>query len=84
MPMPRDTSRELPRELVELLKAVNALDDKSRAHLAPFLDEVIDSTARRRRLLGLVNEAIGQLRLDMKYLMFDLDATRRERDEALA
>ena len=24
--------------------------------------------------------AWGQLRLDMKYLMFDLEATRRERD----
>ena len=24
---------------------------------------------------------LGQLRLDMKYLMFDLEATRRERDE---
>jgi hypothetical protein len=27
-----------------------------------------------------VQEALGQLRLDMKYLMFDLEATRRERD----
>jgi hypothetical protein len=24
---------------------------------------------------------LSQLRLDMKYLMFDLEATRRERDE---
>jgi hypothetical protein len=27
---------------------------------------------------------LSQLRLDMKYLMFDLEATRRERDEYLA
>ena len=32
-------------------------------------------------ILALVQEALGQLRLDMKYLMFDLEATRRERDE---
>ena len=25
-------------------------------------------------------DSIGQLRLDMKYLVFDLEATRRERD----
>jgi len=31
--------------------------------------------------LDLIQEALGQLRLDMKYLMFDLEATRRERDE---
>ena len=28
-------------------------------------------------------EALSQLRLDMKYLIFDLEATRRERDDAL-
>jgi hypothetical protein len=28
----------------------------------------------------LVQEALSQLRLDMKYLVFDLEATRRERD----
>jgi hypothetical protein len=28
-----------------------------------------------------VQDALSQLRLDMKYLMFDLEATRRERDE---
>jgi len=37
---------------------------------------------RRRRILCLVQEALGQLRVDMKYLMFDLECTRRERDEA--
>jgi hypothetical protein len=41
---------------------------------------VVDSTKRRRRILNLVQEALSQLRLDMKYLVFDLEATRRERD----
>jgi hypothetical protein len=41
----------------------------------------LESTKRRRRILGLVQDALSQLRLDMKYLMFDLEATRRERDE---
>jgi hypothetical protein len=42
---------------------------------------VVDSNCRRRRILSLVQDALGQLRLDMKYLAFDLEATRRERDE---
>jgi len=42
---------------------------------------VVESTKRRRRILTLVQEALSQLRLDMKYLVFDLEATRRERDE---
>ena len=37
---------------------------------------------RRRRILNLVQDALAQLRLDMKYLVFDLEATRRERDDA--
>lgn len=36
---------------------------------------------RRDKILGLVQEALVQLRLDMKYLCFDLEATKRERDE---
>jgi len=40
----------------------------------------VESTRRRRRILNLVQEALSQLRLDMKYLVFDLEATRRERD----
>ncbi len=44
------------------------------------MDRVVESTRRRRRILTLVQEALSQLRLDMKYLVFDLEATRRERD----
>ena len=41
----------------------------------------VQCSTRRRRILNLVQEALSQLRLDMKYLIFDLEATRRERDE---
>lgn len=84
MPMPKDTSRELPKDLVELIRASNTLSDEDKAYMAPHLDAVVESTMRRRRILALVQDALGQLRLDMKYLMFDLEATRRERDEALS
>ena len=43
-------------------------------------ERVVESTRRRRRILNLVQDALSQLRLDMKYLVFDLEATRRERD----
>jgi len=52
-----------------------------RALLTPALDAAIDTAKRRKRILELVQEAMSQLRVDMKYLMFDLEATRRERDE---
>lgn len=57
---------------------VNHKDPEVRA-AALRVQEVVN---RRRRILQLVQEALAQLRLDMKYLVFDLEATRRERDEA--
>ena len=74
-------AEELPADLVRLAEAIHDLpEDKSRT-LLPALERVIESTKRRRRILTLVQDALSQLRLDMKYLMFDLEATRRERDE---
>jgi hypothetical protein len=39
-----------------------------------------DDNTRRKRILQLVQEALAKLRLDVKYLAFDLQATRQERD----
>jgi len=72
---------ELPRELIELGKSIAALPVEHQAHLDRVYIEVVEAVRRRRRILNLVQEALSQLRLDIKYLMFDLDVTRRERDE---
>ena len=37
---------------------------------------------RRNRILKLVQEALSQLRLEIKAMTFDLECTRQERDEA--
>ncbi len=71
----------LPVEVTELTSQIDQLPEEYREQLQPSLRRVVEMTKRRRRILSLVQEALGQLRLDMKYLMFDLDATRRERDQ---
>ncbi len=53
----------------------------SAGYTSGFCGHLTTDTRRRRRILSLVQDALSQLRLDMKYLMFDLEATRRERDE---
>ena len=73
-------ANETPVELAELQKAIESLPVAQRVTLVPAFQRVVDSTNRRRKILNLVQEALGQLRLDMKYLVFDLEATRRERD----
>ncbi len=74
----------IPADLQRLVDAIAELPDAHASKLAPMVDAVTESTKRRRRILSLVQDALGQLRLDMKYLMFDLEATRRERDELQA
>lgn len=73
-------SKKLPQELIELTRLVSELPTADRVRLEPIVQRVVESTQRRKRILRLVQEALSQLRLDMKYLMFDLEATRRERD----
>ncbi len=74
---------DIPSDLLELTQAIDQLPLEQRIRLLPALRRVTESSVRRRRVLTLVQEALGQLRLDMKYLVFDLEATRRERDEFL-
>lgn len=79
--IPTDTTEELPRELIELGRRIAALPSPQQRELEAVYQQVVDSVRRRRRILALVQEALSQLRLDIKYLMFDLEVTKRERDE---
>ena len=71
---------DTPSELVDLMKVIEQLPPAQRVSILPTFQRVVESTNRRRKILQLVQDSIGQLRLDMKYLVFDLEATRRERD----
>jgi hypothetical protein len=73
-------TEELPKDVADLAAAVSSLPAEYRSRLDALMYRVVESTKRRRRILNLVQEALSQLRLDMKYLVFDLEATRRERD----
>jgi hypothetical protein len=72
---------QLPADLQRLVASIQALPPEHSSEVLAALDRVVESTKRRRRILSLVQDALSQLRLDMKYLMFDLEATRRERDD---
>lgn len=72
---------DLPRELVDLAQKITELPEPLQKDLETAYSRVVESVRRRRRILALVQEALSQLRLDIKYLMFDLEVTRKERDE---
>ena len=71
----------LPQELTQLGNRLQQLNIAERDELLALFNNVQNSVRRRNRVLAMVQEALSQLRLDVKYLMFDLEVTRKERDE---
>lgn len=69
---------EFQAKLAELMGEISTLPASERAKLERLADE---SRARHQRLCQTVNglqESLDYLRLSIKYLVFDLEATRRE------
>ena len=77
---PEPGDQAIPDDLRRLEDAVRNLPEEYRAVLQPYLETVITRSKRRQNTMSLLQEAFAQLRLDMKYLIFDLEATMQERD----
>jgi hypothetical protein len=70
----------LPKEMLELYEEVEALPASHRRKLLPLCDRVGHLLRLQGRLIRVAQDSVDQLQLDTKYLVFDLEATRRERD----
>jgi len=68
-------------DITELLRLVDDLPTEYRPDFYKILDRLAACVERRQRMLGYVQDSLNQMSLDLKYLIFDLEATRRERDE---
>ena len=76
----KDQPSQLPQEFTDLRAQVESLPDYLRDKLLPLCERVGFFTRLQARLVRMAQDAVEQLQLDVKYLMFDLEATRRERD----
>jgi septal ring factor EnvC (AmiA/AmiB activator) len=68
-------------DLKMLVNVIETLPGEVQVTLRGALNQLNNSLNRKQRILKIVQDTLGQIRLDMKYLIFDLEATRRERDE---
>ena len=68
-------------EIRELIRLADGLPDECRPDFYKVLDRLVECLERRQRVLGYLHDSLNQMSLDLKYLIFDLEATRRERDE---
>ena len=75
------TPEEIHIELKTLIDVTETLAPEVQRQLKPALIQLNNLLNDKKQTLKLVQETLSQLRVDIKYLIFDLEATRRERDE---
>ena len=69
---------EFQTKLVELMKEISTLPVTERQKLEKLADETRQRHAKLRETVSSLQESLDYLRLSIKYLVFDLEATRRE------
>jgi hypothetical protein len=80
-PLPTEWRKdEVPQELLELRSHLDRMPQHLREKVMPLCDKLGHFSRLQGRLVRIAQDAVDQLQLDIKYLLFDLEATRRERD----
>ncbi len=74
------SKEHLPLELFELRKQIDGMPAALRDRVLVLCDRVCHFIRLQSRLVKIAQDTVDQLQLDLKYVQFDLEATRRERD----
>ncbi len=65
-------------KLASLMSEISTLPASERKKLASLAEQTRDRHAQMKKTVGDLQESLDYLRLSIKYLVFDLEATRRE------
>jgi hypothetical protein len=68
------------RKLAELVAEIGTLPEPDRKRLSVLAEETKERHRQIKATVGQLQESIDFLRLSIKYMLFDLEATRREND----
>jgi len=66
------------KKLAELVSEIGSLPESERARLEAFAEETKQRHRKLKQTVNGLQDSIDYLRLSIKYLLFDLEATRRE------
>jgi len=69
---------EFQTKLAELMGEISTLPAGERAKIERLASETRERHERLRKTVSGLQESLDYLRLSIKYLVFDLEATRRE------
>src|SRR5881628_2480692 len=72
------TKAEFQSKLPELMGEITTLPPTERKKLEKLANETRERHERLRQTVSSLQESLDYLRLSIKYLVFDLEATRRE------
>lgn len=70
--------QDFQAKLGDLLAQIDKLPDSERGQLERLAAETRDRHDRMKKCIGELRDSLDYLRLSVKYLVFDLEATRRE------
>lgn len=70
--------QEFQQKLGDLIEQIGKLPESERAPLQQLAAETNDRHAKMKKTITDLQESLDYLRLSIKYLVFDLEATRRE------
>ncbi|WP_165073273.1 hypothetical protein [Paludisphaera rhizosphaerae] len=71
----------VPEEMTALRERIRALPSDARAELEPLMNDVVEQALFRSRVMTIARDALERYRLDLAAVRFDLEATRRERED---
>jgi hypothetical protein len=69
---------EFQKKMTELMGEIQTLPDAERERLEKLAAETRQRHEQLRKTMANLQENLDQLRLGIKYLIFDLEATKRE------
>lgn len=72
--------QDFQQKLGQLISQINELPEQQRGPLSQLVQETRERHDRMKQTVGELQDALDYLRLSVKYLVFDLEATRREND----
>lgn len=70
--------QEFQSKLSDLMQQLDSLPQPARDQLQQLAADTRDRHQRMKKTVGELQESLDYLRLSIKYLVFDLEATRRE------
>ena len=70
--------RTFQQKLAELTKEIGNLPAEDRTKLETLAEQTKERHAKLKKTVSSLQESLDYLRLSVKYLLFDLEATRRE------